>query len=224
LEAVPVLVDGTERLDGVETVRLGWSADEPDRPGAARRGLYWIAPGLGHAVIRTQSSRRPGAEMAWKVVEENRSEGFREYHGIWLPSKVHYSAFRYSNDGNTYELAHEIIASFESWIINQTLDAKTFRLEFPAGTLVTDLLNGGRTYIKGAISDPTIHDNLELARTQISNSDDLGEKLEEALAENPFGRATKHLWVICLLLTAFAGGGTGVYFFWMMRRKTRKQE
>ncbi len=56
LEAARVFLDGTERLDGVETVRIGWSADEPDRQGASRRGLYWIAPGLGFAVVQSRSS------------------------------------------------------------------------------------------------------------------------------------------------------------------------
>ena len=161
--------------------------------------------------------------MAWKVVEDIRSEGFKEYHGIWLPSKVNYSSFRYYNDGN-YELSREIIASFDSWLINQTLGAKTFRLDFPTGTLVTDYRNGERTYIKGAISDPTIRDKVELARAQISKSDDLGEKLEEALADNPFPRSPRQFWVICFILMAFAGGGTGIYCFWLIHLKRNKHQ
>src|SRR5262249_49009543 len=213
LAAVQVAVDGTERLDGVETVRISWSSDVSDHPGASRRGLYWIAPALGYAVVRTQSSRRPAVDMAWKVVEENRSEGFKEYAGVWLPARVHYFLYAYYDDGH-YELSREIIASFKSWIVNQTLDAKTFRVEFPAGTLVTDFLNGGRSYVKGSISDPSIRDKVELARAQISKSDDLGEQLENALAENPFRRSNGRFWIVVSLLLTLAAIGAGVCLTW----------
>ena len=174
-------------------------------------------------VIRSQSSRRPAAEMAWKVVAESRSERFTEHRGAWLPAKVRSSSFRYGNNGS-YELSNELICSFEDWVVNPPVDAKTFRLHFPAGTPVTDSVIGYRTYLEGALSDSVIGNQVEQARRLVLNTGDIEERLNRASAENPFGPAPLWYWLGGLLVILITAGVAGTLTVISVRTRHRKPE
>lgn len=155
--------------------------------------------------------------MGWRVVDESRSEGFKEFHAVWVPSIVRNSYFRYYDNGR-YEFYREIIASFDSWAINQKLDPNTFRLEFPEGASVEDYV-GGRRYVKGAISDAKLRDQAKVARTLLSESDEF----DKELSADPFGHGPDLVWIGCVLVVATAGIGTGADFWLRQSRRARSK-
>jgi hypothetical protein len=146
---------GIERIDGHETVRVEWSMDSMNPPGSAMSGVLWFARDLGYAMIRSQRSRQPTPNTPWKQIAESKYEKFTCVGGIWLPGGVTFCEHSYWDDG-FYELKRELEVTFENWKVDEKLDEKFFRLEFPKGAWVMDHARGGSIYVKGRIDDPEI--------------------------------------------------------------------
>ena len=137
-------------LKGTETIRVDWSADSGNPPGSALKGTFWIVPTMGFAVLRSERSRRPTPSSSWKTIEETVCEDFVRVGELWLPSKATRKQSQYWDDGEYEPETRELHATFAAWKINQAVDAATFRLEFPKGTLVTDTIRDLR-YTKGKL-------------------------------------------------------------------------
>ena len=130
-----------EKVDGLDAVRVEWSMDSLNPPGSAMAGVFWIAPGLGHAVIRSERSRRPTPESPWTKIAALQCRQFASVGGVWLPGRITLVEHRYWDDG-FYEFKRDLDARFEQWKVDENLGDNWFRLEFPEGTKVTDQTGG----------------------------------------------------------------------------------
>lgn len=190
-----------ERMDGRSTVRIDWSMEDVDPPHSGLSGSFWIAPDLGFAVVRSERSRRPNSSVSWKVIEETVCEDFIQVGELWLPRKASRKENRFWDDGEYETGTRELHAAFEGWRLNQSLDAKLFRLVFPKGTHVNDMVRGLR-FKKGEIGDPEIKRLVSSARAVAAEippePSGLSERLVQARESNPFAGAGLSIWVITI--------------------------
>ncbi len=130
-----------EKVDGLDTVRVEWSMDSRNPPGSAMAGVFWIAPALGHSVIRSERSRRPTPDSPWKKIADLRCAQFASVGGVWLPRRITLVEHSYWDDG-FYEFKRELDTRFDQWKVDENPGDKSFKLEFPKGTQVVDRTAG----------------------------------------------------------------------------------
>ena len=77
-----VAVDGTEVIDGVETIRIAWQWQSagPEAPGAVRKGLFWVQPSRGHAVGAQRRAREGGRGISVVALH---AQGVEEHEEDW---------------------------------------------------------------------------------------------------------------------------------------------
>jgi hypothetical protein len=146
-----VVMDGSELIDGVETVRIAWQSEEIEPVGAARKGTFWVQPSRGYAVVLSEEYARKDPNSEWLFSMRCEWKSVKPAGYMWLPEEVRYKELRHRTDGSS-EIAHELTAHFTNWKINQPLRKDVFELEFPDKTWVTDDITD-RSYRKGAIND-----------------------------------------------------------------------
>jgi hypothetical protein len=213
---------GMESVDDREAVRLTWSVDKPD--GDALRGTYWIAPGLGYAVVRETMERRlKDPASPWREIVRKEGAGFDHVGGVWLPGRVSSTRHHYYDTGE-YEFGEELVAEFEKWAVNVPITDATFRLDFPDGTWVKDYTRGGEKYVKGKVDDRRVIKDVARAR-EIARADrpkpDMVRRFDQATRSVPFARDDRRSWLIgaaCVLLVLV---GMGSWRLARQRKGTR---
>ena len=114
---------------------------------------------------------------------------------------------RYWDDGVYEPGTLELHATFEDWKLNQTIEPGLFRLIFPKGTRVHDMVRDLR-YTKGQIGDPEIKRLVSTARAAAEEPphepSGLSEQLERAKDANPFTGGGLSMWLISIAGVVFA--------------------
>ena len=162
-------VAGVETVDGREVVRVAWAGNRDDgNGGGGLRGLLWVAPSLGFAVVRSEATQDPSqAGMAHGRRTWRKTAGdFVEVGGLWLPRKVE-ARFAEVNGNGTPAPSQEIVATLEDYRANPELPPETFHPQFKIEAL--DEQSGQFTTMP---PDPV---------------PGLVERLKRAVAESPFG-------------------------------------
>ena len=164
--AISADVAGVEVVDGREVVRVAWIADH------GIRGLSWVAPTLGFAVVRTEATQDPARTAAVNGFEQGRrtwrktAGDFVKVGGAWLPRKVESRFTEVDAQGRTVA-SRELLATFEDFRVNSPLPADAFHPKFKIEAL--DEKTGNFTTISPA-PEPGLVD-----------------RLKRAVAESPFG-------------------------------------
>ena len=124
---------GVETVDGREVVRVAWFAYRNDgNGGGGLRGLLWVAPSLGFAVVRSEASQDPSqagmthGRRAWRKT----SSDFVEVGGLWLPRKVEARFAEANPDGTPSHAPRELVATIEDYRVNPELPPDTFHPKF----------------------------------------------------------------------------------------------
>jgi len=159
-------VADVEVVDGREVVRVAWIA------GHGIRGLSWVAPTLGFAVVRSEATQDPARTAAVNGFEHGRrtwrktAGDFVKVGGAWLPRKVESRFTEVDAQGRTVA-SRELLATFEDFRVNSPLPADAFHPKFKIEAL--DEKTGNFTTISPA-PEPGLVD-----------------RLKRAVAESPFG-------------------------------------
>jgi hypothetical protein len=156
---VNLVFGGKTTVDGIEVVELNWDSQDLPPGQSARKGTLFVAPDFGYAVVRSERMLRPKPGFDWKPQIQVDNRDFVRRGPLWLPSKSHYSKHSYYDDGG-YELDQEYTVDFSDCVVNQPHRPETFQIEFPSGTLVTDRIKGGPSYVNKKISDKSIGDQV----------------------------------------------------------------
>ncbi len=158
-------VAGVDTVDGREVVRVAWIANAD----IGLRGLCWLAPELGYAVVRSDATQDPARDVAtgrrsWR----KRSSDFVKVANLWLPRKVSYeeSQADYFADGEPLHRREQEM-TFEDYKVAPTLPAETFRPKLAIQTL--DDLTGNFTAIPPEVPAGLV------------------DRLAKAIAESKFG-------------------------------------
>ncbi|MGC8641275.1 MAG: hypothetical protein ACP5XB_15530 [Isosphaeraceae bacterium] len=225
-----VVVDGTELMDGVETVRIAWEFEStgPDAPGSGRKGLFWVQPSRGYAVVRSEEQARAAPNSPWQPFMFREWKSMSKVGDVWLPGKVTYREMA-NFTGRAPEIVHEATAIFDRWKVNQRLPKAVFELKFPDKTWVTDRVNG-RTYVKGAITDRKIAGQVRLARQTAAgqagdsagSSADVEARFKEAILAHSGGPSSGR-WPLWTLLGAFCICSLAFVGMWI-RKASRGRE
>ena len=163
---------GADVIDGTESIRLDWHADDPAPAKSSRRGSYWVAPALGYAILRYSEERRPSPDMKWRPTLEIESREHELASNLLVPGKIHYREYSYFNSGR-HELMIEVDAIFSNWKVNHPIPAGAFKLPFPKGAYVRDLIVGGPPYLQKEITDASLERQVKEARSLIRRPDDM---------------------------------------------------
>ncbi len=130
-------VVGTDRLDGVETVRVAWTASPANSPEI--RGLVWVAPTLGFAVVRLEAVQEKGTTGRRQTWSRTAAK-FDQVGAVWLPREVTWNtavtpAQPNSTGTTTHAMEAGLIATFEDFRVNPPVNAETFHPQFPIEAL-----------------------------------------------------------------------------------------
>ncbi len=165
-------VTGVDKIDGREVVRVAWIGHDTTNPigDIGLRGLCWLAPDLGYAVVRSDATQDPGNQVAggrrsWR----KRSSDFVKVANLWLPRKVSYEESQADPFGGPEPVRRrEQEMTFEYRLAGATIPAgDTFRPKLEIQTL--DDLSGNFT-----AQPPKVPDGLV-------------NRLEKAVLESKFG-------------------------------------
>ena len=123
-------VAGVDVVEGREVVRVAWVGNRNDGyGGGGLRGLLWVAPSLGFAVVRSEAAQDPSrAGMTHVRRTWRKSAGdFVEVGGLWLPRKVE---IRSTDAGGLPLVDHELSVVVEDYRVNPELPPDAFHPKF----------------------------------------------------------------------------------------------
>ncbi|WP_435008590.1 M56 family metallopeptidase [Tundrisphaera lichenicola] len=161
---------GGEVIDGRQTVRLAWATSQNfgTNP-AGLRGLVWVVPSLGFAVVRSESaqdSTQVGMMHGRRFWRKSAGD-FEVVGGVWLPRKVESRFVEMGWTQGPPATSRELIATFEDYRVSLELPDDTFHPNFPIEAL--DEKSGDFTTRPPAPSPGLV------------------ERLQKAIAESPYG-------------------------------------
>ncbi len=163
-------VTGLDTIDGREVVRVAWIGMNASNPNVdpGLRGLCWLAPDLGYAVVRSDATQDPGQGAGGRRSWRKRSSDFVRVANLWLPRKVTYEESQADVFGDAEPLRRrEQEMTFEDYRVAPTLPADTFRPKLAIQTL--DDLSGNFTAIPPEVPAGLV------------------DRLAKAVAESKFG-------------------------------------
>jgi multidrug resistance efflux pump len=118
-------VAGVDIVEGREVVRVAWVYNNG---GTGLRGLLWVAPSLGYAVVRSEATQDPSqvglahGRRTWRKTAGD----FTEVAGAWLPRKVEIRSTQTNVADGSPHSGYELVASFEDYRVNPELPPDTF--------------------------------------------------------------------------------------------------
>ena len=156
---------GFDKVDGRDAVRIAWSATA----NIGLRGLCWVAPELGDAVVLLSATRDPAPDVASdRLSWRRRSSDFVEVADhLWLPRKVTFEQAWLDPAGGEPTLRREHEMTFEGYRVDQPAAADTFRPKLT----IRDLDDRSGDFTADAPALPT----------------GLVDRLAKAVAESKFG-------------------------------------
>lgn len=139
LEGVRVDLEGPRIINGYECYGLSWDSTRgAETPASGVRGTFWVAPGLGHAVVRHEVQYRPSADAPWRPSATIDSRDFRLSGNHWVPGRVEYEDYGYYEKDLFHELRMSLTADVKEVSASPAIPAGTFSLKVPAGYRVVD--------------------------------------------------------------------------------------
>ncbi len=217
VEGATIQVMGRETVDGHEAILVSFEHPPRGSMGAGIRGRYWIAPGLGHAVVKSEYDRRPTPDAAWKLIDRTLSSGFRMIGESWIPATVQVEISSYHDDGG-YELTRELTATIEEFAFDPPIAPDTFRLTIPDNASVDDYIRNIH-YVKGGVGDPDVRRGVAKARLLAGRSHDgpgpsheLGQRFIDASRAGVPRRWAARTWVAMAVSTLLILIVAGAFF------------
>ena len=131
-------VAGVDVVEGREVVGVAWVGNRNDgNGGGGLRGLLWVAPSLGFAVVRSEATQDPSqvnmghGRRTWRKTAGD----FVEVGGLWLPRKVEIRSTVARFGINSPRVEHELVAAFEDYRANPEVTPETFHPKFKVEAL-----------------------------------------------------------------------------------------
>ena len=155
-----VEVAGTDAIDGREVVRVAWFSGN-------LRGLCWLAPEYGYAVVRSDATMDPVMAGGGRKLWRKRASDFAKVANLWLPGKVTYEEIEADPAGGEPFGRLERTMSFEDYRATPEATAETFHPKLAIQDL--DDLTGNFTAKPPALPAG------------------LPDRLKRAVAESPYG-------------------------------------
>jgi beta-lactamase regulating signal transducer with metallopeptidase domain/multidrug resistance efflux pump len=174
-------VTGLDTIDGRELVRVAWIGHDNTNPigDIGLRGLCWLAPDLGYAVVRSDATQDPGQSAGGRRSWRKRASDFVKVANLWLPRKVSYEESQADPFGDPDpSRRREQEMTFEDYQITPTLPADTFRPKLAIQTL--DDLSGNFTAIP-----PEVPAGLVKRLAKAVAESKFGPPLVERIVEEP---------------------------------------
>ncbi len=169
---------GADVVDGREVVRVAWVGNRNDNnQGGGLRGLLWVAPALGFAVVRSEATQDPSqvgmphGRRTWRKTAGD----FVEVGGLWLPRKVE---IRFTEAGRLPAVEYELAAVIEDYRANPEVTPETFHPKFKIEAL--DERTGDFTTVPPAPAPGLVN---RLARAVRESK--FGPPVAENIAEEP---------------------------------------
>jgi beta-lactamase regulating signal transducer with metallopeptidase domain len=175
-------VAGADVIDGQEVVRVAWISLRQE----GLRGICWLAPKLGFAVVRSDATRDPQpnnlrhpARLSWR----KHASDFVEVDGFWLPRKVVYEESETEPSASAGQAAEPIsrrerAITFEDYRVAPSTSATAFRPKLAVQAL--DDLSGNFTANPPELP-PGLVDRLDRAVRESK----FGPPIDEKVSEEP---------------------------------------
>ena len=170
-QTVAAEVAGVDVIAGREAIRVAWYAN-------MIRGLCWVAPSLGYAVVRSDATMDPTLPGQGRRAWRKRSSDFVQVSGLWLPRQVTYEESEADPAGGEPFRRRERRATFEEFRAVPTPSPETFHPRLAIQAL--DDLSGQFTARPPEIA-PGLVDRLRRAVADSEFGPPLVEKTTEAL-------------------------------------------